>query len=188
MCGIIEGTSLDAARERVQVPEIDVEGEWFKSQTEKLFSVAENIGEELACQQLLIGSNTYKRDGPLVLFNREILSVESLLKRVKENPRINIILKRSYRDENYEVQALKGAGPIFNADIDEERVHFLVRLPGDFEEDLDWEDFLENDDGVFSQIISEVKKEIGPEAKITSQILEDDDVAERRKMRVDIFL
>jgi hypothetical protein len=170
--GVVESTTLNAARDRFENIAVHKDGKWLKEARSKAFSACKNFAEEMAVQRMfhVLGKPDLNR--PLFIKNRELISWNELKIIAVDQGFFNIRLSEERGEKDFKWEAATKLSVLYGLEIDENRVYPLFDYEGKYNFGEDINELVLDTDSQLLNFIQEISEEMGPNTTIKSDHVE----------------
>jgi hypothetical protein len=153
-CGLIEGETDNAARDRLSAYDIGDNDQWFTTQIDYMFRIAQNAGEVLACQEVLLKFGRFNPGAILFAVDREFVSFITLIERVRALPSVTITLEQTYGEPAaWKFDAAQHLGVITGKHVPPSEIFALVNIPQTVKQDEDFSKYRASYDDTLGRIV-----------------------------------
>ena len=179
--GVAEGSVLNAARDRADVPKVTENTAWMDEQQARVFLSASDAARQIAAQKMLVGFKRFASDRILFVLNREMLSLDGVLDRISESGKVRVRISEESNGE-YEWKEVTKIDVIVGVRIDPDRLFALcdLRIYEFDEKQLRLMLSGAAQDSVAGKIFAEIGRVIGHDCHIDFHWTEQDSYSRRR--------
>lgn len=170
--GVVESTTLNAARNRFENIPIVQDEAWLKETRGKAFAACENFAEQLAVQGLFHSLKKPDMNRPLFIKNRSLISWNELKAIAIRQGFFNIRLFEESREKTFKWKAATKLEVLHGLNIDENRVFPLFDYEGSYNIGDDLNVSILKADNQLLSFVCAILDEMGPDASVICDYVE----------------
>jgi hypothetical protein len=184
-CGLIEGTSDNAARDRIVMHDLSKNDAWFRKEMDYAFRIAENIGEVLACQDALLKFGRFNENAILFAIDRTFVSFVDLVEKLRGKAMVRIALEQTYTEPaRWRFEAETNIRIITGSYVSADDIYALVTIPESIDEREDLRKYRDSDCGTpFGKIVHAIFAALGEKGRLKRSFSQ-----ERHSLRREMIL